>query len=919
MVNVDFYTVCVAKFCGPSMLEKYQLIDLFDQLSTPRPGRELILRARVGAPVRDVQSRGGNVITLLSSQKMGCEIRTESRHIEFAAAVNHEYNPQVLEFYAQPCKLNLELIDDATGEIRNIVHFPDFLVVTQDGFTLEEWKSEQKLTRLAEKSPYRYVKGSDGHWYSPQIEKQLADFGIRYRIYSDLNLPRRRVENLLHLADYFHSAAEPCPPNELTRLQAALRQHGVLCIAELLEKPFSFDIDMVLKAVADQEVVADLNRELLTEPRRSHLYRDPTMRDFMAAQVPTSRGISGQEKFVLDIAVGARFAYETQELTISLVSEKELVCTQRDGKVVNLTKDWLVNAFESGRISPIAPESAPNLDLSRYSDAAIKEALKRQAILGAATIPIEVSDRTTRRWLARQRVALLTGANEVLALAPHTAARGNHSQRLSDQQEVLLQEIIDTKWRSHEAKNYKNCHRELRVACDAAGIKAPSYPTLIDRIKSQQTNNDVRVRHGKRMAYQQSEFVDVLYFDTPIHGSRPFQYVHIDHTLADVELVCSDTGKGLGKPWLTIAIDEFSRRIVGLYLSYDPPSYHSVMMVIRDIVRRHQRLPEFIVVDNGSDFASQAFETFLQVMGVHVRFRPAGRPRHGAVMERIFGRVNTEYIHNLAGNTKAMKNVRMTTGKHQPKNFAVWTLAALYYGLEHWAFDYYEQERHPALHCSPREAFQKGLRDSGARPQRNILLNKDFLIATCPPAERGGVRLVNRQTGVKVNNLHYWSPEFRDHRIAGNSFQVRYDPWDASSIYVRLKDRWVQATCRTLVGLGQLTCDDRKALSDEYIRRRGELGDDAQSSQRLAEFMRVLKPEGALEAAFARQSENKALYNHLQLSNISPIAGPRKICLIEEVPQVSAPVAEDRPYPSHSSDTPAETRAEDQLPDFDVF
>lgn len=37
-----------------------------------------------------------------------CEIRTESRHIEFAAAVNHEYDPTVLEFYAQPYQLNLE-------------------------------------------------------------------------------------------------------------------------------------------------------------------------------------------------------------------------------------------------------------------------------------------------------------------------------------------------------------------------------------------------------------------------------------------------------------------------------------------------------------------------------------------------------------------------------------------------------------------------------------------------------------------------------------------------------------------------------------------------------------------------------------------------------------------------------------------
>jgi putative transposase len=64
------------------------------------------------------------------------------------------------------------------------------------------------------------------------------------------------------------------------------------------------------------------------------------------------------------------------------------------------------------------------------------------------------------------------------------------------------------------------------------------------------------------MAYQKNTFVDVLYYDTPAHGSRPFQYVHIDHTLLDIELISSRTGKPLGRPWLSLAVDAWSRRIV---------------------------------------------------------------------------------------------------------------------------------------------------------------------------------------------------------------------------------------------------------------------------------------------------------------------------------------------------------------------
>lgn len=901
------------------MLDKEQITELFEHLGTPRAGRELVLKARTLAPVRDVKSRGGNVITLLASRKMGREIRTESRHIEFAAAVNHEFDTNVIEYYAQPCELKLELIDTATGEIRNIRHFPDYLVIREDSITLEEWKSEQKLARLAEKYPYRYIQDSDGKWSSPQIEGQLGELGICYRIYSDEAIPRRRVENLLHLADYFHPGAELCPEGDLQRLATALAEHGACYLAELMAEPYGFSTDVLLKAIADHQVVADLDRETLTEPRRCRLYRDATVRDFLAGEVAPAT-FPGQDDFALDIAEGTRFEYESQELTMSLVGESEVVCTRSSGSPVTLTRDWLADAHKHKRIVQVTEAARTKQDLARYDQRQLEIALQRQAILNSDIPTAIVCDRTTRRWLARQNAALLIGGNKTLALVPHTDARGNRTARLTEAQEELLKNVVETHWRSHEAITYKACYRILETACDEAGIKAPAYPTLIARIKAQETAHDLRVRHGKRMAYQMSEFVDVLYVDTPVHGSRPFQYVHIDHTQLDIELVSSRTGKPLGRPWLSLAVDAWSRRVVAIYLTFDPPSYHSVMMVIRDMVRRFGRLPEFIVVDNGRDFMSSAFETFLQVMGVHLRFRPAGQPRHGAVLERMFGRAHSEYVHNLPGNTKATKNVRMVTGKHLPVNFAEWTLEAMYFGLEYWATEYYDNERHPALDCSPREAFRRGLKESGARPQRQILFNQDFLIATCPPVDRGGVRLVNRQRGVKVNDQLYWHPEFRDPRLAGQRLPVRYDPWDASSVYVRLKDRWLHATCRNLVGLGQLTELERRALTEEYTRRSGTDANDEQASQRLREFMQVFTPEGALAAAMERQQENKSLYNSLQVGSINPVAPLKKFSLTRDKSGTAQNEAEHRSSPSvpPSAQLP-EATAMDTLPDFDTF
>ena len=704
----------------------------------------------------------------------------------------------------------------------------------------------------------------------------------------------------------------------MARLQAALQEHSTLYFHELCSTPFGFHADLLNKAIADQLVAVDLDADTFHDLRRFRLFRDKTVRDFMTRHV-SHQGMPGMATFSLEIAPGTQFVFEQQTLTVTLAGEKELVCRNAVGGIVNLTRDWLLDACEQRRIQLLNPVQQPSLDLCRYDEEHLKQALQRQALLESGGEGGHVSERTLQRWSGRQQLALANGANEVLALVPRVEARGNRERRLSAQQIALMDDTITKHWLNHRAINFYACYLLLKKACNEADVKAPSYPTFIQRIKTAETSQDVRTRHGKRMAYQQSEFVDVLYADTPTHGSRPFQYVHIDHTQLDIELRCSNTGKPLGRPWFSLAVDATTRRIVAMYLTFDPPSYHSVMMAIRDMVRRYQRLPEFIVVDNGKDFMSEAFESFLQVMGVHLRFRPAGQPRHGAVLERMFGRAHTEYVHNLAGNTKATKNVRMTTGKHLPVNFAEWTLEAMYFGLEYWAFDYYDQASHPVLGMSPREAFAKGIAEKGARPQRQILFNQDFLIATCPQVDRGGVRRVNRQTGIKVNNLFYWHPVFRDPKHAGQKLLVRYDPWDASSVYVRIQDEWQQATCRNLLGLRQLTELERRALTDEYTQRSHIPIKDERSAQRLKEFLQTFTPEGALAVAMARQQENKALYGALQMGCITPVMAPKISSLNKGNIFTAEVTAETRSR--HSTVIPALNEAEtpDNLPDFDVF
>jgi putative transposase len=71
--------------------------------------------------------------------------------------------------------------------------------------------------------------------------------------------------------------------------------------------------------------------------------------------------------------------------------------------------------------------------------------------------------------------------------------------------------------------------------------------------------NPSRKREGKRSAYQAAPVVWYLNAQDPIHGVRPFEYVHIDHTPLDIFLIAGETRELLGRPWLSLAIDAESR------------------------------------------------------------------------------------------------------------------------------------------------------------------------------------------------------------------------------------------------------------------------------------------------------------------------------------------------------------------------
>ena len=888
------------------------LPDRFESTDLPARGRAIILGAIQNSPVRQVKSSGRNVITYMASKKMGREVPTESRGVEFPAALGYEHDQKVLAYYPQPCKLKL-VVEDDLGEIHSIEHTPDFLIITEKDFYLDEWKTPEKLLRLQQKLPWRYQKIS-GQWRSPLIEKELAGMGIVYRLRCSDEISKNRTENLLALRDYFEPEAPACPQQLIQAMTELLKENGSLSLGDLQNSPYCFAADDLLKGIADGLFVCSLDAALVSNIHDFRLYRDEVLRDFELHDLGTV-ATPEQASYVLDLTAGEEFMFDGKTYQIALVTEKQVHCTDVQTKTtVQLDQNWFERALQRNEIRACGPLKI-SCNLADYTERDLSEAKKRHHLLSLNldSILSSVSERTLYRWTAQQLQQSSIGAHEILALVPKHRQKGNRTARLSQAQTDCMLSTFKDIYKTSAAPNYKACFRHLQSVCGVAGIETPSYQSFIKFIKGHSNDASTRARMGKRFTYQQASFYHTLEYTTPIHGTRPFQCVHIDHTVLDIELKSRRTGKTLGRPWLTLVIDAFCRRVLCIFITFDAPSRVSVFMALRALVKRWGRLPEMVMTDNGKDLISMDIRNFFISLGVDCRYRPAAQPRYGAFMERFFGTLNTQLLHNLNGNTKILRNVRQATQSHLPKNLADWNLENLYSVIEAWLELEYDQHQHPSLGMSPKEAFDKAQRETGNRPHKLIAFNQDFLVATCPTADRQGKRVVDAQRGVKVNNFYYFTPELRDHQIIGHQIPVRVDPTDAATVYVQIRGKWLGARCAQLGHLPRMNLRQLEAITAEYLKRYPTTAHAEHSTQRLQEYVSTFKPVASEEQSWQSQLESIALQQKLGLLGIVPQT-PASVQILA----IETQEARDKGMPIMSErDDDERLDAFDNLPDFE--
>lgn len=393
---------------------------------------------------------------------------------------------------------------------------------------------------------------------------------------------------------------------------------------------------------------------------------------------------------------------------------------------------------------------------------------------------------TLYRWQEKYK-----STGTILGLISNKVGVRKGSKRLDSEIEIIIRKIIENYYLTIQKPSIQSVVNKVLSECKRLNIVAPHSNTIRNRI-NEISEYEKLLKHGSR------GLAKTKYEPAPnkFEADYPLQLIEIDHTPCDIILVDDEHRLPIGRPWITLAIDIYSRMIVGYYLSMNAPSVTSVGMCVSNAILPKDLLlskfdinsnwnvwgyPETIHVDNGADFRADAVKRAGLAHGINIEFRPVGRANFGGHIERVIGTLMHE-IHNLPGTT--FSNIKQRGEYNSDANASM-----TFYEFEKWILTFitkiYHKRIHSSLSLSPEQQWEEGLfaDESGIgfiqKPSNNSSIILDFL----PIYER-----TIQKNGVNIEGLNYYDHVLRTkinqmENGKKKQFIFKRDPRDISYIW----------------------------------------------------------------------------------------------------------------------------------------
>lgn len=358
---------------------------------------------------------------------------------------------------------------------------------------------------------------------------------------------------------------------------------------------------------------------------------------------------------------------------------------------------------------------------------------------------------------------------------------------------------ISEEWREYIERTYKEGNRgsrllspaqvavRVKVRAQELGIEDyPSHMTVYRILRSlMQQGQRVKRTLGWRedcLILKTAEGIEIA-----IEWSN--QVWQVDHTRADV-LVVDQSGELLGRPWLTIVVDTYSRCIMGMQLGFDAPSAWVVCLALRHAILPKQYssayelqkswgtygMPQYLYTDKGKDFRSQ----HLQQVASELKIVPCLRrkPSDGGIVERPFGTFNTQFFSTLPGYVNSNVTERYEQAQATPtpvaETEACLTLRQLEQLFVRYLVDHYNQ----AIDARMGNQTRLGRWEAGRIGQLALLGDRELDLCLM----RRDRRMVYRSGYVQFASLTYQGEHLAAY--AGETVILRYDPRDITTVYI---------------------------------------------------------------------------------------------------------------------------------------
>ena len=523
--------------------------------------------------------------------------------------------------------------------------------------------------------------------------------------------------------------------------------------------------------------------------------------------------------------------------------------------------------------------SAEQWEQARSRFAVLSGLLDRGSVGAAA-----VEDAAEQLGVSARRVYVLlsrlrNGEGVVTDLLVSVPAGGRGRSRVPVEVEDVITEHINREFLARQKLSVAALHRRIALACHRAGLPIPARNTVNARIAAMHPGRVARSRGGPDAARSRQSAGDV-----PPPVTAVLQQVQIDHTVVDLMIVDEYDRVPIGRPYLTIAIDVFSRCVPGFVVTLDPPSAVSVGLCLgrvcsdksvwidslglgADVRWPMAGKPHRLYVDNASEFKSEALQRGCEQHGIDLGYRPPGRPHYGGIVERIIGTVMTQ-VHELPGTTFSNPTQR---GRYDSEGTAALTLRE----LERWlilAVAAYHADVHTGLSRSPAAQWISSTDADTARSTSTVVGETAFLVDFLPVIRRRLTR-----TGFVIDHIQYFSNALKPwiaRREKLGQFVIRRDPRDLSRVWVLDPDSgggYVEVPYRTMSHPAVTSWEHRAAVV--RLREHGRATIDEHALFAMIEKMRQVATSAERDTKRARR--NRTRRAHLSSVTTSPNAmGP---------------------------------------------